>query len=152
MPATQPEIPIIVLTVFSHHPPGLKGPNVPFLVRPLTTLVANQLISMIVFPNMKRHFGMLEQFLETSPGDGPYLCGRTLTGADIMLSYPLIAGRDGAFDGIGKWAKGSFEATYPKLHAYTGRLAEEPGWKRSVDKIREIEGDFAILPTPGSRI
>ncbi|KAK4146251.1 uncharacterized protein C8A04DRAFT_10006 [Dichotomopilus funicola] len=128
---------------------ALKGPSVPFLIRPLTTVIANQIIAMTVFPNMKRHFGMLEQFLETPPGDGAYLCGRTLTGADIMLSYPLIAGRDGAFDGIGKWEKGSFAATYPKLHAYTGRLAEEPGWKRSVEKIREIEGDFGILPTPG---
>src|SRR5437016_787069 len=83
---------------------------------------------------VRRHFGMMEDYLATSPGDGTYMCGRNLTGADIMLSYPLIAGRDGAFDAMGTWEKGSFEQTFPKLHAYIGRLAEEPGWKRSVDK------------------
>jgi glutathione S-transferase len=122
---------------------------VPFFVRPITTLIANQVIAMVVFPNMKRHFAMMEQFLETSPGGGNYMCGRNLTGADIMLSYPLIAGKDGAFDNMGRWEKGSFKETYPKLHAYIQRLAEEPGWKRSVDKIKEIEGSFSILPTPG---
>ncbi|EAQ91015.1 hypothetical protein CHGG_02950 [Chaetomium globosum CBS 148.51] len=130
---------------------GLKGNSVPFFVRPLTTLIANQLITMIVFPNMKRHFGMMEQFLETSPGGGDYMCGRSITGADIMLSYPLIAGKDGAFDGIGKWEKGSFKETFPKLHTYAERLAAEPGWNRSVNKIKEIEGGFSILPNPGGQ-
>ncbi|KAL2135267.1 hypothetical protein VTI74DRAFT_9147 [Chaetomium olivicolor] len=128
---------------------GLKGNSVPFFVRPLTTLVANQAISMLVFPNMKRHFAMMEQLLETSPGGGSYICGRHLTGADIMLSYPLIAGKGGAFDSMGNWEKGSFQEAFPKLQAYIERLAEEPGWKRSVAKIEEIEGGFSILPTPG---
>ncbi|KAK4157951.1 hypothetical protein C8A00DRAFT_39803 [Chaetomidium leptoderma] len=128
---------------------GLKGGSVPFFVRPITTFIANQVISMVVFPNMKRHFAMMEQFLETSPGDGSYMCGRNLTGADIMLSYPLIAGKDGAFDSMGTWEKGPFKETFPKLHAYIERLAEEPGWKKSVDKIKEIEGSFSIMPTPG---
>jgi glutathione S-transferase len=122
---------------------------VPFFVRPITTLIANQMISMLVVPNMKRHFGMMEQFLETSPGEGSYMCGRNLTGADIMLSYPLIAGIDGSFDSLAKWEKGSFKETFPKLHAYIERLAQEPGWKRSVDKIKEIEGGFSLIPTPG---
>ncbi|KAL2139596.1 hypothetical protein VTI28DRAFT_4937 [Corynascus sepedonium] len=127
---------------------GLKGNSVPFFVRPITSFIANQMIAIAVAPNMKRHFGMMEQMLETSPGGGTYMCGRTLTGADIMLSYPLIAGKDGAFDAIGRWEKGSFKETYPKLHAYIERLAQEPAWKRSVDKIKEIEGRFSLLPTP----
>lgn len=77
------------------------------------------------------------------------MCGRNLTGADIMLSYPLIAGKDGAFDTMGTWEKGSFEQTFPKLHAYIGRLAEEPGWKRSVDKIKEMEGGYTHMPSAG---
>jgi glutathione S-transferase len=129
----------------------LKGNSVPFFVRPITTLLANQLIAMVVFPNMKRHFAMMEQFLETSFGDGSYICGRNLTGADIMLSYPLISGKSGPFDSIGAWEKGSFKETFPKLHAYSERLANESGWKKSVDKIKEMEGSFTILPTPGGQ-
>ncbi len=127
----------------------MKGDRVPFYIRPITTVIANQIISMMVFPNMKRHFSMMEQYLETSPNNGNYMCGSSLTGADIMLSYPLIAGKNGAFDSIGKWEKGSFKETFPKLHAYINRLADEPGWKRSVDKITEIEGGFSLMPTPG---
>jgi glutathione S-transferase len=130
---------------------ALKGNGVPFFIRPITSMVANQIIGMMVLPNLKRHFAMMEQYLETSPDGGSYMCGPNLTGADIMLSFPLIAGKDGAFDSIGKWEKGSFEATYPKLHAYIGRLAQEPGWKRSVDKITEIEGGFSILASPGGQ-
>lgn len=136
-------------------PAGLKGNSVPFFIRPITTLIANQIIAMLVFPNMKRHFAMLEEYLATSPGGGNYLCGPNLTGADILLGYPLIAGRAGAFDSMGTWEKGSFQQTFPRLHAYIGRLAEEPGWKRSVEKIKEIEGSFSILPTnsePSARI
>jgi glutathione S-transferase len=129
---------------------GLGGSRVPFFIRPVTGFIANQIIGMLIFPNMKRHFTMMEQFLATSLGSGDYMCGRNLTSADIMLSYPLIAGKEGGFDTMGKWEKGSFQETFPRLHAYIGRLADHPGWKRSVDKIQEIDGGFSLLPTPGS--
>ncbi|KAK4237920.1 hypothetical protein C8A03DRAFT_34114 [Achaetomium macrosporum] len=139
-----------MVTVFLHFIlSGLGGNSVPFLIRPITAFIANQIIGMLVFPNMKRHFAMMEQFLATSPGSGDYMCGRNLTGADIMLSYPLIAGKEGAFDSMGKWEKGSFQETFPRLHAYIERLANQPGWKRSVDKIKEIDGSFSIRPAPG---
>lgn len=97
---------------------------------------------------MRRHFTLLESYLSTGPG-GKYLCGEQLTGADIMLAYPLIAGGGGQFDELGQWEKGSFAATFPNLWAYIQRLEKEPGWVRSVEKIREIEGSFSILPKQG---
>ncbi|KXX78022.1 Glutathione S-transferase 1 [Madurella mycetomatis] len=72
--------------------------------------------------------------------------GPNLSGAGIMLGYPLIAGKGGTF-AMGAWAKGPFKETSPKLHAYIERLSEEAGWKRSVRKIEEVEGSFSILPT-----
>jgi glutathione S-transferase len=125
---------------------SLKGPNVPFFIRPVTSFIANQMIAMVVIPNMKRHFGMMEQYLATSPKGGKYMCGPSLTGADILLGYPLLAGKDGAFDAMATWEKGSFKETFPNLHAYMGRLSEEAGWKKSVAKIESIEGSFSILP------
>lgn len=103
---------------------------------------------MVSFPNMKKHFTLLESYLSTAPG-GEYLCGEHLTAADIMMSYPLIAGLGGAFDELGSWEQGSFAKTFPKLWAYMQRLEKEPAWVRSVDKIREIEGNFSILPSQG---
>lgn len=123
----------LILSVF-------KSNKVPFFIRPITGMVADQIISMVVTPNAKRHLGMLEQFLETGPG-GRYICGENLTAVDILLSYALIAAED-RFDGMGKFDRGSAKETYPKLFAYIARLKEEPGYVRSTDKIREIDGDF----------
>lgn len=42
-------------------------------------------------PNLKTQFDFLESQLATSPDEGGYLCGAELTGADIMMSFPLGA-------------------------------------------------------------
>ncbi|KAK5664235.1 hypothetical protein OQA88_451 [Cercophora sp. LCS_1] len=127
---------------------GLKGNNIPFFIRPITRFIGNKISSFMVFPNSKRHFTLLEQYLSTSPEGGKYLCGPDLTGADIMFAYPLQAGLEmRAFDDMGgTWEKGSFQDTFPNLHAYIKRLAEEPGWKRALQKIKEIEGSASLLP------
>ncbi|KAH8890901.1 hypothetical protein GQ53DRAFT_782177 [Thozetella sp. PMI_491] len=125
---------------------GIKGPNVPFFIRPITKAIANQLSNVLVVPNMKKHLTLLEGYLETSPNGGKYLCGEHATGADIMLAYPLVGGVEaGMFDEF-KWEKGLFKDTFPKLHAYIERLSQEPGWLRAAEKIKEIEGSFKIMP------
>ncbi|KAK0646492.1 hypothetical protein B0T16DRAFT_163070 [Cercophora newfieldiana] len=125
----------------------LKSKDIPWFIRPLTTFIANKIIATAVFPNAKRHFTMLEQYLARSPEGGNYLCGPHLTGADIMLTYPFLGGlKVNAFNDMGAWEKGSFEDTFPKLQAYMLRLSEEEGWKRSVEKIKKIEGSFEIMP------
>lgn len=84
-------------------------------------------------PNLKTHFAFLESQLSTAPSNGKYLCGSTLTGADILLSYPLIAG---------KTRTGLTEALYPKLWKYVEGMENEEGYKKSVAKIVEIDGKF----------
>lgn len=126
---------------------GLKSNSVPFLIRPLTKLVANQVQGLVTIPNMKKHFTLLEQYLETSPGGGNYLCGTELTGVDIMLAYPLQAGSTtGMFEEMASWEKGSFKDTFPKLTAYNERISKEAGWLKSEEKIKEVEGKFSLLP------
>lgn len=119
----------------------LKSTKVPFFVRPLTSMVADQISSSFVAPNAKRHLGMLEEFLNTAPSTGKYICGDTLTAADILLSFALIAA-EGRFDNMGKFDKGTARDTYPRLFEYIDRLKQEPGYKKSADKIREIDGEF----------
>ncbi len=96
---------------------------------------------MLVFTNVTRHFTLLESYLQA----GQYLCGDGLTAADILLSYPLVALKDPAQD-MGKWEKGTPQATFPKLFAYIDRLTDEAGWKKAADKIRAIEGRFYVTP------
>lgn len=123
---------------------ALKGKQVPFIVRPISTVIANQVIGLMVFPNMKKHLAFLEQQLETSGGD--FITGPNLTAADIMLSYPLLAGALG-FDGMGKWPEGSAKASFPRVYAYMERLEKQPGYQKAVDKTKEIDnGKFSLVP------
>jgi len=80
--------------------------------------------------NFKTHFGFLESQLASSPNGGKYLCGEELTAADILMSYPLIAGR----------RKIDKEA-YPKLIAYAEMLEQHEGYVGSVKKIEEASGE-----------
>ncbi|KAI0841691.1 glutathione S-transferase [Hypoxylon sp. FL0890] len=119
----------------------LKGPRVPFFIRPITAMVVNQLFSRLVFPNAKSQLRFLEQQLKTSGGD--YLCGPELTSADVLLSFGLIAAKD-KFESFGTWDN-SPRTLYPKVFAYIERLETHPGYKRSVEKIKEIDSSLGIM-------
>lgn len=93
---------------------------------------------MMVYPNVKRHLAFLEKQLETSGGD--FLTGPHLTAADILMSYPLLAGKSG-FDGMGKFAKGTAKESFPKVYEckfeaqdfpFAGRNILRPGVFRDV--------------------
>lgn len=120
---------------------ALKGPKIPFFIRPITALVVNQLFSRLVLPNAQAQLGFLEQQLETSGGD--YLCGPELTSADVLLSFGLIAAKD-KFETFGTWDS-SPKTLFPKVFAYIDRLETHPGYKRSVEKIKEIDSSLGIM-------
>lgn len=85
---------------------------------------------MFINKNFVTHFSFLESQLATSPDGGEYLCGKELTAADILMSYPLIEGK-GKIDG----------AKYPKLMAYTEKLENSDGYKDAAKKIEEVTGE-----------
>ncbi|KAJ0296067.1 hypothetical protein COL516b_011919 [Colletotrichum fioriniae] len=123
----------------------LKSSNVPFLIRPLTSLVASKIFSLVIFPNAQKHLAMLENYLKTapgvSPGGGGFLCGPELSAADILISFALItADAENAWDTMGNWPGGSVKAAHPVLFEYVERLKREPGYLRVVEKVKEIEG------------
>lgn len=102
-------------------------------------MLANRIFSFWIFPNMRRNLSMIEGHLATSGGD--YLCGATLTAADILMSFPLIAAQ-GKLDEFGSWEGGSWREEFPKVAAYVKRLEAEEGYVRSVEKVKEIDGSF----------
>ena len=98
--------------------------------------IAGGLQSTFVDPNLKTHFAFLERQLTTAPDEGKYLCGPKLTGADILLSFPLMAAE----------SKGLVpKETYPRLAEYVKKLQEEDGYKKSVEKIVALEGSYEIV-------
>ncbi|KAI8667386.1 hypothetical protein NCS56_00874400 [Fusarium sp. Ph1] len=129
-------MPVLVMSLIVG---GLKSPNVPFYIRPISTILANRIFSFWIFPNTRRNLSMIEGHLATSGGD--YLCGATLTAADILMSFPLIAAQ-GKLDEFGSWEGGSWREEFPRVAAYVKRLEAEGGYVRSVEKVKEIDGSF----------
>lgn len=114
----------------------IKNAPLPFFLKPITAIVSSKIFNTFLNPNFKSHFDFLEERLNSCPEGGKYLCGQHLTGADIMLSFPLIAGKE---------RSGLTAVTYPKLFAYINGLEEEPGYKAAVKKITEIDGKFEVM-------
>ena len=108
--------------------------SVPFFIKPVARLITGAIESNYVMPNLKTSFDFLESQIASSPNHGEYLCGAKLTGADIIMGFPL---------GKARGKVGFNKDTYPKLWAYVDRLEAHEGFKRAVDKVAEIEGSIS---------
>ncbi|KAI1739872.1 putative glutathione S-transferase [Xylaria scruposa] len=119
----------------------LKSNKVPFFIRPITGMVASQILSSFVLPTLKGQLAFLEKQLETSGGN--FLCSKNLTSADVLISFGLVSIKD-RLQEFGSWPAGGPKSVYPKLFSYIARLESEPGYKRSVEKIKEIDSSLGI--------
>jgi len=126
---------LMSIMLVAHIASQIKSSPVPFFIKPITNGIAGKMNSNFLAPNFVTHFTFLESQLETSPQGGQYLCGPHLTGADMLVSYPLIAGRSRV---------GLTKEKYPRLTAYLEKLEAEPGYKKGVEKIIEIEGSYEV--------
>jgi len=109
----------------------LKGPAVPFFVRPLTKSVANKVDDAFLTPQFKLNFDFVEQQLTSSPGNGAYLAGEELTGADFMMVFPLEVAQSRA---------GLTEEKWPKIGEYVEMLHQREAYKRATRKAEELSG------------
>lgn len=114
---------------------SLAGPEVPFFIRPVTSLVVGKVNQMFLDPSLQTNFDFLEAQLTSSEGD--YLCGKEVTGADIMMSFPLLAVTSGSF---------TFDnARYPQIKKYAERLQQLDGYKTSIQKVEQLTGEKYAL-------
>ncbi|KIW04806.1 uncharacterized protein PV09_03991 [Verruconis gallopava] len=124
--------PLLIYLVFSQ----LKGPQVPFLVRPITRTIASQVEKQFLNQEIEKQFRFIEAQLGSSGGD--FICGSELTGADIMLIFPL----QGAIE-----AKVLDKAKYPNISAYIDRLEAREAWKKAVRVVEEKTGEkYSVAP------
>ncbi|EAW13609.1 glutathione S-transferase [Aspergillus clavatus NRRL 1] len=112
---------------------SIRNAPVPFFIKPVTKMVASKVEGAFVNPNIHTNLSFLEDQLKTAPGGGPYICGETVTAADIVLSYSVIAALS---------RLGSLRNEYPTVAAYADRLQALDGYKRGVAQIEKIEGSF----------
>ena len=107
----------------------IRDSPVPFFIKPVTRGIADKVDNMYLNDNFATHFGFLESQLASSPDNGEYLCGASLTAADILMSFPIIAANE------------KVDANkFPKLKAYAARMQAHEGNVASIKKIEEITG------------
>ncbi|KAF7289339.1 Glutathione S-transferase [Mycena indigotica] len=121
---------------------NIKTAPVPFFIKPVTSGIAGKIAKGYTDPNFVAHFQFLEDQLATAPEGGPYLCGPTLTGADLMMSYPTLLATSGSARAPGGLTKES----HPRLFAYGEKLQESESYKRAVEKIIALEGEYSLSP------
>lgn len=109
----------------------IKGAPVPFFIKPITGRIADQLSKPFITPNLVSNYDYLENLLQ----DQPFFAGNELSGADILLSFPIesAAGR------LGGWFN---KEKYPNLFAWMDRIKERPAYKQAYDRIEKVEANL----------
>lgn len=107
--------PLLMRLVFSITPA-----KVPALIRPIAKGIFSKLDARLVQPNLSA----LSQFWEDELGRSTWFAGDDLTGADIMMSFPVeaTAMRTGYLNGK------------PRLAAFLERVHARPAWQRALQR------------------
>ncbi|MBL8351614.1 MAG: glutathione S-transferase [Burkholderiaceae bacterium] len=103
-----------------------NGP-MPFIVRPVARAISGKVMDLLVRPNIARQL----DFMEAELGRSPWFAGDELTGADIMMSFPLEAAAQRA----------GLDARRPRLMAFLDRIHARPAYKQAL--ARGGRYDFA---------
>ncbi|MBV7336211.1 glutathione S-transferase [Chloroflexi bacterium TSY] len=114
--------PLVMYTVFG----AIEKPPVPFFIRPISKLISAQVKKKYLDPTLEAHLQQMESELDKSQ----WFAGNELTGADIMLIYPLEAAQ----------ARAGLEK-YPNLNAFIERVHARPAYQKAL----EIGGPYELL-------
>lgn len=96
-----------------------NGP-MPFLIRPVARGISKTVMDLTVHPNLTRQL----DFLEAELGRSTWFAGDALTGADIMMSFPLEAAAKRA----------SLDASRPRLMAFLQRIHARPAYQQALTR------------------
>lgn len=107
--------PLLLKLVF-----GMLPRRAPALLKPLVKSIAAKALTSFVDPQLKTHVG----FWEDELGRSEWFAGDQFTAADIMMSFPVEAGADRAFDA----------ATKPRLKAFLSRIHTRPAYQRALER------------------
>lgn len=110
-------MPFMLLTLIFNK---IKTAPVPFFVKPIAKGIANKTMQGFVTPNVKTHLDYLENELKETD----WFAGEQMTGADIMMSFPIEAAA----------ARANLKEKYPKLTAYLERIHGLRCYQRAIDK------------------
>ncbi len=108
--------PLLLTLIFDR----VANAPMPFFVRPVARAISTKVMDLLVRPNLKRQL----DFMEAELGRSEWFAGAELTGADIMMSFPMEAAAQRA----------GLNATRPKLMAFLKRIHARPAYKLALER------------------
>lgn len=108
--------PLVVALITSK----LAGPEVPFFVRPLTSKVASTIDAQFTTKELANNFAFVEAHLAKNE----WFAGSALSGADMMMSFPIAAGVARA---------GLTEQSHPHTRAWFAKVEARPAYQKALD-------------------
>ncbi|KAJ7656313.1 glutathione S-transferase-like protein [Mycena polygramma] len=112
------------------------------LLAPIMSFISMKINHSYIDPELITHFEFVERQLASAPDGGPYLCGAKLTGADIMMSFPVMLVTSEMLD---RGPVSLNKTSFPRLFAYSEALKKGEGYKRAVEKIVALEGEYSLV-------
>jgi glutathione S-transferase len=108
--------PLLLSLIFARLP---QGP-MPFIVRPVVRGIAETVKRKFVLPQLRLHFGWVEQEL----GRSEWFAGDAFSAADVQMSFPLEAAA----------ARGVLGAEHPRALAWLERIHARPAYRRALEQ------------------
>ncbi len=92
----------------------------PFFARPIAKGIAKGALKNFVMPQITAQL----DYVEAELGNSTWFAGEALTGADIMMSFPLEAAA----------GRGGLDKTWPNAMAFLKRIHARPAYKQALKK------------------
>lgn len=98
----------------------IKEAPMPFFARPIARAIADKVLNGYVEPNLARQFSFINDHLASRD----WFAGSALSGADIMMIFPLEAAI----------ARGNAARRAPTIKAFVDRIHARPAYKAALEK------------------
>jgi glutathione S-transferase len=107
--------PLLLALVF-----GVLPERAPFFVKAIVRGISNTAMKSFIQPQIDLHAGYWESVLDKTP----WFAGQEMTGADIMMSFPVEAAA----------SRGGVDKRYPRLQAFLTRIHGREAYKQALEK------------------
>ena len=108
--------PLLMKLVFER----IKVAKMPFFVKPVARGIANNVLALMVEPNLTRHL----DFMEAELGKHEWFGGPEFSAADVQMSFPVEASAQRA----------GLNASRPKLMAFLKRIHARPAYRKALER------------------
>ena len=109
-------MPLMIISLILNR---IETAPVPFFLKPVTKQIASKAMAAYAGPNIKLNLAYLEEALQNSS----WFCGDEMTGADILMSFPIEAA-----------AVRTDLTEYPALNEFRQRIRALPAYQRAIEK------------------